>query len=123
MSATVERRRVLVVDDDPGIREVVLMALSDEGYDVLAAPNGWVALAFAAEHPPDVILLDYSMPVCDGPTFAAAYRQGPAPHAPIVLVTASHEVRRRAEEARTGDCLGKPFDLDRLLDVVARYAA
>ena len=116
-------RRVLVVDDDPDIREFVLMVLVDEGYDVLAAPNGRVALAFAAEHPPDVILLDYSMPVCDGPQFAAAYRRGPAPHAPIVLVTASHEAQRRAQEVRADSYLGKPFDIERLLDLVARHAA
>src|SRR5688572_558907 len=99
------------------------MALSDEGYDVRAAPDGRVALAFAAEHAPAVILLDYTMPVCDGPAFAAAYRRTPGPHAPIVMVTASHEAQRCAEEVRADDCLGKPFDLDDLLDVVARYAA
>ena len=114
---------MLVVDDDPGIRGVLTEALSDEGYDVLAAPNGQVALDFAAAHPPDVILLDYAMPVCDGPAFAAAYRQGPGPHAPIVLLTASHEVQRRAEAVRADDSLGKPFELDDLLDLVARYAA
>ncbi len=118
-----EVRLVLVVDDDPGIRDVLLMALSDEGYDVLVAPNGQVALRFAAEQPPDVILLDYAMPVCDGPTFAAAYRGQPPPHAPIVLVTASHEAQRRAQEVRADDYLGKPFDLDHLLDLVARHAA
>ena len=117
------RKRVLVVDDDPGIRGVLIEALSDEGYDVLAAPDGRVALAFAAEHPPSVILLDYAMPVCDGPTFVATYRGGPAPHAPIVLVTASHEAKRRAAEVRADDWLGKPFELDDLLDLVARYAA
>ena len=114
---------MLVVDDDPGIRDVMLDTLSDEGYDVLAAPNGQVALQFAAEHPPDVILLDYQMPVCDGPTFAAAYRRQPPPHAPIVLLTASHEAKRRAEEVRADAWLGKPFELDALFDLVARYAA
>src|SRR5688572_22637396 len=108
MTGERERRRVLVVDDDPGIRDFVLMMLVDEGYDVLVAPDGNVALAFAAEHPPNVILLDYTMPMCNGPGFAAAYRRGPEPHAPIVLVTASHEARRRAEEVRADDWLGKP---------------
>jgi CheY-like chemotaxis protein len=116
-------RRVLVVDDDPGIRDVVLAALVDEGYDVLAAPDGRVALRFAADHPPDVILLDYTMPVCDGPCFAAAYRSEPGPHAPIVLVTASRELDDRAREVRADGALGKPFDLDALLDLVARHAA
>ena len=116
-------RRVLVVDDDSDIRDLVFMVLVDEGYDVLLAPDGQVALHFASEHPPDVILLDYNMPVCDGPTFAAAYRRQPPPHAPIVLVTASHEAARRAAEVRADDFLGKPFELPRLLDLVQRYAA
>ena len=98
------------------------MAPTDEGYDALAAPNGRVALEVDAEHPPSIILLDYSMPVYDGPTFAAAYRRTRGLHAPIVLVTASHEAQRRAEEVRADDYLGKPFDLDALLDLVARHA-
>jgi CheY-like chemotaxis protein len=114
---------VLIVDDDPGIRDFLIMVLSDEGYDVLAAPDGRVALDFAAEHRPDVILLDYTMPVCDGPQFAAAYRRHPAPRAPIVLVTASHEARRRAEEVHADAFLGKPFDLTHVLDLVQRYTA
>lgn len=115
--------RVLVVEDDAAIRETVLLALLDEGYDVQAAPDGRVALAFAAEHPPDVILLDYAMPVCDGPAFAAAYRRTPGPHAPIVLVTATHELDRRARDVRADGALGKPFDLDELLALVGRYSA
>ena len=116
-------RRVLVVDDDPGIRAFLHIVLADEGYDVREAPDGQVALACAADHPPDVILLDYTMPVCSGPAFAAAYRAAPGPHAPILLVTASHEAARRAEQVRADGCLGKPFNLDRLLELVARHAA
>ena len=114
---------MLVVDDDAGIRGVMQAALTDEGHDVLAAPDGRVALAFAAEHPPDVILLDYSMPVCDGPAFAAAYRRQLGPHAPIVLITAAHDLGRRAREVRAEGALGKPFDLDDLLALVDRHAA
>ena len=87
-----------------------------------AAPDGRVALAITAEHPPDVILLDYTMPVCDGPTFAAAYRRQPGPHAPIVLITAARDLDCRAREVRADDCLGKPFDLDELLALVDRHA-
>ena len=51
------------MEDDPSIREFVLIVLVGEGYDVLAEPDGEVALDFAAEHPPDVILLDSITPV------------------------------------------------------------
>ena len=114
--------RALVVEDDPAIREVVLRALLEDGHDVLAAPDGRVALAFAADHATDVIVLDDRMPVMDGPSFAAAYRRAPGPHAPIVLVTAAHDLEDRAREVRADGALGKPFDLDELLALVTRYA-
>ena len=122
MAASTGRRRVLVVDDDPGIRAMLADVLADEGYEVRGASDGRVGLALAAEGPPDVILLDYAMPVCSGPEFAAAYREGPPPHAPIVLITATGQAARRAAEVRADDFLGKPFELDHLLDLVQRYA-
>ena len=115
--------RVLVVDDDPHIREVVLFALADEGYDVLAASDGRVGLTFAAEHAPDVVLLDYNMPGCDGRCLLEGYRALPGPRTPVVLVTAARDARRRAAEVGADAHLGKPFELDALLDLVARYAA
>ncbi len=58
--------RVLVVGDHAASRGFLLLALSDEGYEVLAAPDGRVALAFAAEHAPNLVLLDYNMSGSDG---------------------------------------------------------
>jgi CheY-like chemotaxis protein len=116
-------RRVLVVDDDPDIRDLLVLVLSDEGYEALAAPDGRAALAVAAEQAPALVLLDYNMPVCDAPAFVATYRRRPPPHAPIVVMTAAHNVERRAAEVGADAWLGKPFELGALLDVVARYAA
>ncbi len=124
MTATAGRaRRVPVVEDDPAIREMLLLALSDEGYAVLAASDGLVALAFAIEHPPAVVLLDYNMPHCDARCFLDGYRAQPGPHAPVVLVTAARDAKQRAAEVGADAWLGKPFELDTLLDLVARYAA
>jgi CheY-like chemotaxis protein len=123
MAASSEQRRVLVVDDDPGIRALLADVLEAEGFEVRGAANGRVGLVLAAEGPPDVILLDYGMPVCSGPEFAATYRQRPPPHAPIVLITAAGEAARRAEEVHADDYLGKPFELARLIHLVQRYAA
>jgi two-component system chemotaxis response regulator CheY len=114
---------ILVVDDDPAIRHVITETLLDEGYDVVAAPDGQVALERAHDHPPAVILLDYQMPGLDGQRFATAYRQLPGPHAPIILLTAAVSARQRAAEVGADAFLGKPFDLDALVEVVERYAA
>ena len=113
---------VLVVDDDEAIRQVVGMALSDEGYEVLTASDGADALLLAGQRTPRVILLDMRMPVMDGWQFARAYRQTPGSHAPIVVVTAAAEAARRAMEIEAEDVLPKPFRIDELLTVIHRYA-
>lgn len=118
-----ESKRVLVVDDDESIRAIVEMALQDEGYVVRAAEHGAAALALIDAWPPDVILLDMKMPVMDGWTMAAAYRQRPRPHAPIVVLTAAQDATRWAAEIAADDVLAKPFDLDNLFAVVDHHTA
>ena len=68
--------RVLVVDDDESIRQIVRMCLGDEGYEVFEAANGLDALALLPDCRPDLILLDLRMPVMDGWEFARRYRFG-----------------------------------------------
>ena len=84
--------RILVVDDDESIRQIVRLCLSDEGYSVSEAPNGRVALEGLHESRPSLILLDLRMPVMDGWEFARQYRQTPGPHAPIVAFVAALNV-------------------------------
>ena len=69
--------RILIVDDDESIRQIVGMCLTDEGYEVFEAPNGQVALERLAEAQPDLILLDLRMPVMDGGSSRAATRSCP----------------------------------------------
>ncbi|MGH2486335.1 MAG: response regulator [Ktedonobacterales bacterium] len=116
-------RPVLVVDDDAVILESIQLALMDEGYPVVIASNGQEALERAREHAPCLILLDMKMPVMDGWAFAAAYREQAAPHAPIVVMTAAHDSRARAAEIGADSFLSKPFDLDRLFDMVGRFVS
>jgi CheY-like chemotaxis protein len=119
MSAT---RPILVVDDDPGIREFVDLALSDEGYQVVTAINGAAALEAVAQQLPAIILLDMRMPIMDGWEFARMYRARPGPHAPIVVVTAAREATERAAQIAAEGVLPKPFRLAELLEVVETYA-
>ena len=119
---------VLVVDDDPLIREVVTATLRDEGYDVAGAPDGQTALASAAASPPGLILLDMAMPGLDGRGFAAAYRALPGPHAPLVVFTAGATVAGPQftdagllAELGAAGALPKPFDLDDLVALVTRF--
>jgi CheY-like chemotaxis protein len=121
-ACTTAADRVLVVEDQQDIREFVAFVLQSEGYCVSTADNGAVALEQVARKPVNVVLLDMRMPVMDGWAFAEAYRQRPGPHAPIVVLTAANDAPVRAAQIQAEAYLGKPFELDDLLKVVARYA-
>jgi CheY-like chemotaxis protein len=116
-------RLILVADDDPAIRQFLADVLSDEGFDVVTAADGQAALERAQEHSPDLILLDYQMPVCNGRQFLARYRRFPGPHAPVVLLSAATSAPQRAGEVGADAYLGKPFDLPALFWLVEHYGA
>jgi two-component system chemotaxis response regulator CheY len=111
--------RILVVDDDESIRQVVKLFLEDEGFEVRTAANGLAALASVADYPPDIILLDLRMPVMSGFEFAERYRAGPCPHAPIVVFVATVHAEHDRRSIAAASVLEKPFDLDDLLRAVS----
>jgi two-component system chemotaxis response regulator CheY len=118
VNGKVSVERVLVVDDDESIRQIVRLCLTDEGYDVLEAANGQAALRIVDECPPSLILLDLRMPVMDGWEFARQYRDTPEPHAPIVAFVAALNVAQECADLDVAGILSKPFDLDDLLAAV-----
>jgi CheY-like chemotaxis protein len=115
-------KQVLVVDDEEGIRDILDLILSVEGYEVLTASHGAAALSLLDRACPAVILLDMKMPVMDGWEFARVYRGRPGRHAPIVVLTAAVDAAQRAAEVAAADYLGKPCRLDDLVRIVARLA-
>ncbi|MEP6694219.1 MAG: response regulator [Chloroflexota bacterium] len=116
-------KRVLVVDDDASIRELLSSALEDDGYEVVPATNGADALAVCARWRPDVIVLDLMMPVMDGWTFAKRlHENADISSIPIVVLSAANDLARHAKTIGAADVVGKPFDLDQLLPKVARAA-
>ena len=114
------QKRVLVVDDDPSIRELLSTALEEDGYEVVPAVNGQDALAVCERWRPDVIVLDLMMPVMDGWTFAKRLRE--RDEIPIVVLSAATDLARHAKTIGAAAVIGKPFDLDQLLPKVARAA-
>jgi CheY-like chemotaxis protein len=115
-------RTVLIVDDDPDIRDLVQLTLEDLGYRVLTAPNGAAALELIDQSPVHLILLDMRMPVMDGWSFTQAYRQLHGPCVPIVVVTAAQNAAQRSAEVAAEGHLAKPFGLADLRAVVEEYA-
>jgi CheY-like chemotaxis protein len=117
------RRRVLVVEDENDIREIVAGLLGDEGYEVAVATDGADALRQLGSFPPDVILLDLWMPDSDGADFVAAYRRLPGRHAPIIAFTALPDGAEQAARIEAQVLLPKPFHIHDLLRLVNQYSA
>lgn len=119
--------RVLVVDDDPVIRQLISMNLTLEGFEVHTAADGREALEVAARVRPHVATLDVMMPNLDGLAAAAALRADPATSATkVCLVSARAQAaeRQRAETAPGVDAyLAKPFDPEDLIAIVRDLAA
>lgn len=111
---------ILVVDDDPFIRDVLAELLAEEGYPVATAADGAEALRFVAATRPSLVLLDLDMPVVDGREFAERYRATDGPHAPIAVVTAAYDARVAADQIGAQGHLAKPFQVAALFHLIDR---
>lgn len=120
--AVASSARILLVDDDPGLRAALAEALEESGYEVACAGDGRDALAQLGDRPtPAVILLDLAMPVMDGWSFRAAQRKDPRLAAiPTVVLSASLGDPRALDGLDPAAALSKPFDLERLIETVQR---
>ena len=112
--------KILAVDDDPSILDLMTDILVGEGYDVLPAQNGAEALRVLDKDRPCVVLLDMRMPTLDGWGFASAMRDRGLRY-PVVVVTAAENARAWAQEIGADAYLAKPFQLKDLLRVVERF--
>ena len=111
-------RKVLVVDDDPGMREVLESILVLENTLVYTAVDGKDAVQKTLALMPDLILLDINMPKLNGLTFCKAIRAGKGTrNIPIIIITSLTAAGRLEEcmEAGADDFLGKPFAMEELL--------
>lgn len=116
---------ILLVEDDYAIRETVADVLQGEGFAVTCAANGEEALRRLADEglQPCVILLDLMMPVMDGWTFRDEQQRDPRISAiPVVVLSAGAGAEGTLDRLDPAAFLPKPFELDRLLDVVGRYS-
>jgi two-component system OmpR family response regulator len=113
--------RVLVVDDEPVLAELVSMALRYEGWDIATAGDGASAIALARENPPDVVVLDVMLPDMSGLDVLARLREQ-IPGLPLLLLTAKDSVEDRIAGLTAGgdDYVTKPFSLE---EVVLRLRA
>jgi two-component system OmpR family response regulator len=119
--AAASEARLLVVDDEPNIRELLAASLRYAGFDVVVAADGSEALRAAARHDPDLVLLDVMMPGVDG--FEVVRRmRGEGRDVPVLFLTARDSTHDKVTGLTLGgdDFVTKPFSLE---EVVARIRA
>ena len=110
-----QQRRILIVDDESGLRELVRINLEHEGFAVLQAENGVQGVMMTQEHQPDLVIMDLMMPEMDG--WEACRKLREFSQVPVLMLTA----RVQSQDIVTGldsgadDYLGKPFNMDELM--------
>jgi CheY-like chemotaxis protein len=110
---------VLLVEDNPDVRDMMSLALELAGHRVIAAANGMEALDLLRTERPCVILLDLMMPVMDGWQFRDQLEQSRACRGvPLIVISALTEVVKRLPGV---EHLSKPVDIDRMLELVDQY--
>ncbi len=109
--------RVLVIDDDPQVRHLIRLVLEEEGFVVGAAMDGAQALRLAAEQPPELVVLDVSLPDVSGATVADQLRAA-WPALPVLMITADGSAAEKAARLGAYAYLHKPFDVSELVALV-----
>src|SRR5688572_12573657 len=112
--------RILVVDDDRSIRELLKLRLAAAGYDVVLAEDALVAGRVLAQSGADLMIVDAHMPDVSGVDFVAnLVADSTLPWVPVIFITGREELKSHAE-ALGSACLVKPFLANRLLELVER---
>jgi CheY-like chemotaxis protein len=121
---------VLIVEDDPEVREMIRQLLSTEGFHAVAAVDGLDALHLLrtvrhrAPHVPCLILLDLKMPRLGGNEFRRAQLGDPTvANVPVAVMSGATDLEQRAAAMGAVAMLPKPLNVDVLIDVVKRYCA
>ncbi len=119
-------KKILIVEDDADIREILTEILCEHGYDLALAENGQEALnQLSSGCSPNLILLDCTMPVMDGGEFLRARSETlteTTAQIPIILMSATRQSPTEAKHAEVKAFVAKPMDIDSLLKTIELYA-
>lgn len=110
--------KIIVIDDDPDIRDVLNLTLTEEGYEVLEAENGEEGFTLIKEKAPNLIIVDYKMPKMDGPALCSIVKKDILlSHLPIIMLTGKGDVSDKVSGINAGadDYMVKPFEPQELL--------
>jgi putative nucleotidyltransferase with HDIG domain len=117
----VSKTKILIVDDEEAIREVVSTLLEAQGYECASVSHGRLAKEYLLKHPVELVLSDMMMPEMDGPSLVD-WLSHAEPDIPVIMVTAVHDISTALEAIRRGayDYILKPFEKDQLYLSVRR---
>src|SRR5690606_28411879 len=117
-------KRILVIEDDTSIRELLVELLESEGYSVASAINGLEGLKYLqTEGAPDLILIDLMMPVMDGYSFRTEQLKNEQwSKIPTVVMSAEANAKEKMKNFNITAFLSKPVELDTILKTVARFS-
>src|ERR1035437_9336526 len=113
------RRTILIIDDEASIRQSLSGALSDEGYQVMSAPNAAQGIEIIRKNHPDVVLMDIWMPDVDGLTALNEIKQQGF-ETPVIMMSGHGTIKTAVKATKLGafDFVEKPVELDRILVLV-----
>ena len=117
-------KKILVIDDEAHMVELLRERLGRNGYEVISAADGLEGLEKANKENPDLILLDIMMSGMDGFEVLRKLRSGPeTKNIPVIMLTAKADTDSifRAEDLKSTDYIIKPFDFKELLDLIEKY--
>src|SRR5947209_8347874 len=116
--------RILIIDDDESMRELLRLHLSSAGYDVQVAEDAIAAGYMVLKKAPDLIISDVDMPHLDGFAFIEALRADKTlPEIPVIFLTSMEEGDQRGKSLGVVGYITKPVRADRLLTLVAQYVS
>lgn len=116
--------RVLIVDDDPAILNMLDELLQDEKYETFLATDGNEAISIARTKQPDLILMDLMLPAMDGAEAIRRLKRDPKTESiHIIAMSAGANLRMHADQLPADSVIGKPFDLNTLLAGVALHVS
>ncbi len=121
MLVTPEKKKILIIDDDPATLDLLSFVFTQSGYQVVTGKNGREAVVLATREQPHLILLDYHMPLMNGFNAAGLIRRNQSTSTiPIIAITAfgTKELRTVAQTADCAEVFDKPLDPPRLLAAV-----
>ncbi len=119
---TKKSKKIWIIDDDPGILEVIDIILKEEGYSTKAICNGSTVFEELRKETPRLILLDVLMSGIDGREISRDLKKDKRTRdIPVIIMTADMQIEEKAKEAQADGYLQKPFNIDEILTVLTSH--